>query len=888
MNFWMKKFSFLLLCLGCALFSQAQVALTGTVKDAMSGLGLPGAAVIYGEGKGTVTDFDGKFEMLLPAGIYTIQATYVGYTTQSKEVKLVKSAVNIDFLLESESMNEVEIIGDIALDRKTPVAFSNITPQRIREELGTQDLPMILNSTPGIHATQTGGGDGDSRVNIRGFNQRNVAVMVDGIPMNDMENGQVYWSNWFGLDVVTQKIQVQRGLGASKLAIPSVGGTINILSEGIEDKSKIVLSTEYGNNTNARATVGYNSGRLAGGWGITSSVSAKYNQGWVDNLISKQFFYFLKVTKEFGNQSLSFTVMGSPQQHYQRPGRLPISYYDSEYAKKEGVNFDSLPAPYNISDNSNLGLRHNQYWGYLERTRYDNNAPRELMSERINYYHKPILNLKHLWTPNSKFALSTILYSSFGNGGGTALLSSTFNSDGQTDFNGIYHSNTTGNIFTTPYDLAYVNDTSQYKSKNYIFSSVNNHIWVGLLSTAKYKLSDRFEMSGGIDARYYHTDRYRQMYDLLGGDYAVNVDGPNYNDPESKVVRKGDKFAYNIRSYVRQGGLFYLAEYRTDKFSTFLNLTGSMSLYNRVDYFALKVNGENVESGVKKFFGGTVKGGFNYNLSSNKSIFCNAGLISRAPMMANTYNSTKLDTYGGLKNEFVKSAELGYLVSRKGLRTSVNFYYSIWNNKPVTQSVTYGTESFNINVPGMNALHKGGEIEVSYTVNKKLEMDGVISIGDWKWTSNQAAIVSNQDGSQIIDTIFFSASGVKVGDAAQMQASYGIRYSPFKGFYIKPRVTYFDKYYSDFNPEDLQKGNAGRQSWKIPSYYTIDLNFGYNIPFSKKGQKLSIKVNLMNITNKVYISDARNNNFGKNFDVTSAGVFMGMGFRWNVGATYTF
>lgn len=90
----MKKYSFLLLFLFCALFSQAQVALTGTVKDALSGLGLPGAAVIYGEGKGTVTDFDGKFELMLPAGTYTVQATYVGYTTQSKEVKLVKSPVS--------------------------------------------------------------------------------------------------------------------------------------------------------------------------------------------------------------------------------------------------------------------------------------------------------------------------------------------------------------------------------------------------------------------------------------------------------------------------------------------------------------------------------------------------------------------------------------------------------------------------------------------------------------------------------------------------------------------------------------------------------------------------------------------------------------------------
>ena len=41
--------------------------------------------------------------------------------------------------------------------------------------------------------------------------------MIDGIPVNDMENGWVYWSNWFGLDAVTSNVQVQRGLEPLRL-----------------------------------------------------------------------------------------------------------------------------------------------------------------------------------------------------------------------------------------------------------------------------------------------------------------------------------------------------------------------------------------------------------------------------------------------------------------------------------------------------------------------------------------------------------------------------------------------------------------------------------------------------------------------------------------------
>ena len=112
--------------------------------------------------------------------------------------------------------------------------------------MADQDLPMLLNSTPGVYATQQGGGDGDARINIRGFNQRNVAVMIDGIPVNDMENGWVYWSNWFGLSSVTSNTQVQRGLGASKIAIPSVGGTMNIITKGISNKAGGMVKQSVG------------------------------------------------------------------------------------------------------------------------------------------------------------------------------------------------------------------------------------------------------------------------------------------------------------------------------------------------------------------------------------------------------------------------------------------------------------------------------------------------------------------------------------------------------------------------------------------------------------------------------------------------------------------
>jgi len=217
----MKKGGLLLLGLGICILSFAQQGLvTGKVIDKETGEALIGANVVYAPGKGTITNTDGKFELPLDPGSYDFQVSYVGYESKNRQIEVGGKTLILEFSLQSMTIDEVIITADYARARETPVAFTNVSPAKIEEELAGQDIPLILNSTPGVYATQQGGGDGDARITIRGFDQRNLAVMIDGIPVNDMENGWVYWSNWFGLDAVTRTMQVQRGLGASQLAPP--------------------------------------------------------------------------------------------------------------------------------------------------------------------------------------------------------------------------------------------------------------------------------------------------------------------------------------------------------------------------------------------------------------------------------------------------------------------------------------------------------------------------------------------------------------------------------------------------------------------------------------------------------------------------------------------
>ena len=157
----------------------------------------------------------------------------------------------------------------------------------------------------------------------------------------------------------------------------------------------------------------------------------------------------------------------------------------------------------------------------------------------------------------------------------------------------------------------------------------------------------------------------------------------------------------------------------------------------------------------------------------------------------------------------------------------------------------------------MNALHKGIEMDFIYKINRKLSIEGLLSLGDWIWTSSETIRLYDDNNNPIlnefgnpIDTSF-NAQGVHVGDAAQTQYGLSIRYEPTYNSYIKLRGTYFDNYYSDFDPLSLNGSNAGRESWVIPAYQLIDLHAGYKLKLSEKN-KLDVKLSILNLFNEMY------------------------------------
>ena len=400
MKNWFLNLAFLLFT--TVIFAQSGV-ITGEVIDGDYNAPLMGAGVqVKGTTRGVSTDMDGKYSIKVDNPTGTLEFTYLGYVTKAIPYKLVNGKAHLKVTLASDQQNLGEVVVtakssviDVAQERKTPVAVSTIQAAEIVEKLGTRELPEILNRTPSIYATKGGGGFGDSKVNMRGFSSKNVAVMVNGMPVNDMEAGTVYFSNWTGLSDVTSAMQVQRGLGASKLAIASVGGTLNFIlrAADMHQGGNVVLN--YGSNGEYKGTVSYNTGKSLTGWSASVLFSKNAGRKYVDATQFDAYSYYFALGYE-PSKKHSFQLMftGATQWHNQR-------YYSPsiEDAQKYGGS-DDKP-----------NRRYNSDWGYLNG---------EVFSLKKNIYHKPVAMLNWDWNISESTSLSTVAYASFGRGMGVS------------------------------------------------------------------------------------------------------------------------------------------------------------------------------------------------------------------------------------------------------------------------------------------------------------------------------------------------------------------------------------------------------------------------------------------------------------------------------------
>ena len=921
----MKKFFATAVFFAFALALIAQSTVNGTVIDAESGEPLIGASiVIKGTTIGTVTDLDGNFEFQVENGDHILVMSYTGYATieQSVNVSGATNLGSVELGFDAVGLKEVEVIASIAVDRRTPVAVTTLKGSQIEAKIGNQEFPEILRKTPSIYVTKEGGGFGDSRINVRGFDQRNTAVMINGIPVNDMENGWVYWSNWAGLADVTSSMQVQRGLGASKLAVPAVGGSINIVTNAADLRKGGTASVSIGNDGYQKYGLSLSSGLGEKGWAWSFQATHTRGDGYADGTMFRAYSYFASVTKQFNDKHmLSFTGLGAPQWHHQRfePGSF------------DGVTLRTFVDPDDTKEDfTNMGTKFNWLFGELDG---------EEFSWRKNFYHKPKVFLNHYWTISPKTDLKTSAYISFGRGGGTGprgrirAPGSIFDTDFRTrDANGHvrfddiirYNQGATisglgdpkegfngQNVVTSDGRIYFDDGSRSDQGSGYIRrASMNYHNWYGILSTLTTDLGNGFNLVGGIDVRYYLGEHFRRVENLLGADaYIARSDD---NNPANLITTEDAadfgnfqnssyKDGNNVLAYWNDGevswlGLFGQLEYTKNDLSAFLSLSASNQGFKRTDYFNYLESDPDRETDWQNFLGGTVKTGLNYNLDAKNNIFVNAGFFSRQPIFDNVFLNFVNDINEDIENQTVTAFEAGYGFRASKFNAKANVYYTKWGNRQFSQSVDITEDEEGLaTFSGVEQTHIGLELELYYQPTNNLSFNGMLSAGDWKYTDNFIADVTNTDTGENLGKSTLYTDGIKVGDAAQFTMNIGATYQIVDGLRIFADWYNADNLYAFFDvTDDATNGflfEPGNQVVELPSYSLVDAGISYN--FDVSSTNWTLRFNMNNVLDEEYISEMNTNisddpsTPNRNEFYDNRGIF-GFGRTWSAGLKIRF
>ncbi|SDS64364.1 TonB-dependent Receptor Plug Domain [Mucilaginibacter mallensis] len=837
------------MCLAYAQVATAQVHITGKLLDAQTKEPLIGATVLVkGTTKATSAALDGSFKLSVSSlSGTTLVISYVGYV--SKEIEVTDA--NIGTVLvnpNSASMKEVVVNANpsLKINRQTPVAASSVGQIYIDEHGAGAEFPELMKMTPGVTVSRSGGGYGDSRINIRGFSSNNVALLINGIPVNDVEAGKIYWNDWAGLQDVTTSMQVQRGLGASTIAVPSMGGTIDISTRSTDIKEGGTISQSIGSYGAQKTLISYATGLSPDGWAASFLLSrATGNSPTAEGEYYTGYNYFANISKIIGkNQTLSINYMGASQRH----GQLYTYNYVSTF------------------QNAPQGSRYNSDWGYYNGQQY---------SAEQNYYNKPLASINYNWNINKTTSWSTILYGTWGTGAadylaGTygSLLPGSSNEVPRTggtyspiDFNAIEDKNIAANTANgNGAATAYMQDV------------VNNHQQYGAISTIKKTVGDITYLAG-VDLRDYTGEHFQKVDNLFGSTYVQDTytgSKGNINNPNNQATF-GQKFNNDYTYDVVSEGAYAQAEYSKNDLTAFLTLSGSNTSNRRIDYFNYTPG--NQDSKWINFLGYQAKGGANYNLDAHNNIYANIGYIQRAPLVGSLFLNKNNSINTGAVPEKLFDYELGYGYTSAQFTANVNAYRTSYRDRSQVFSAPNTVDPaspYYINVSGLNEMHEGIEADAKYRPIQGVVLGGMLSIGDYYYTSNTgAAQVTSADGKTTTQPALL-VKGLKIGDtgsgvtggpsagSAQTTAGGTLDVKVLSHVTLGAQYLYYSHYYAAYNPSKISAANGFSQGefqpYDIPNVGTMDLDVVFR--FKMAGFDAEFIGNVYNVLNTKYISDA--------------------------------
>jgi len=858
----MKYLSILAIVVSITFQTFAQnVKVKGKVTDNQSKQPVSGASVVI-QNNETKTNQNGEFEISVAPGKYSIIITSDEISTYSTNVTVNESGIDLgEILVINKSSNSESGVAEITLSDSD---FDN--------DKSGQNISGLLHSANDAFVSAASYSFSSANFRIRGYDGENILMFMNGLPLNDPENGRASYSEWGGLNNVTRNKDSQHGLTPSDFSLGTVGGETNINVCAGQIRKQNNFSYALANKSyNNRIMYTYSTGMQENGWAFALSGSKRWAvNGYAEGTWYDAYSYFASAEKKLSeNHSLALTFLGSPYKRAMQAGAIQEAY------TLTGTHY------------------YNPNWGYQEG---------EKRNAKIRNVHQPSVILTDNLKINDATKLTTSAGYSFGRFGTTALNWYNAN-DPRPDYYRYFPSyqiadtNVHSEIpalmaenwkndpsvsqinWDKLYQVNYLANISGQSARYVVEEKRNDNKQLSFHTFLNHELNENISLNGGLMVLHSNTHYFKVMTDLLGANYWLDVDQfaerdfpsdtnamqNDLNNPNRHILT-GDKFGYDYNINYTQEILWGLSQFKYNKIEFYIGLQASNSSFYREGNM---LNGHYPTNSFGKseklnFFNYLTKGGLTYKLSGHHYFVTNATYYTKSPLPENSFLTPRVNNrlLTNLENEVVFGGEISYIYKGEVLNARITAYETSFNHQ--TDVKSYYDDQYHsfvqIALQGIDRIHQGIEFGADIKLTKEITATGVLNIGNYRYTSRPTETLSAENGS-VPDQTYKVYQKYFYVPGPQNAGTFGFKYNNSKYWFASANINYFDKMYLDFaasprtefamhslgvGPNDPVISEVTKQV-QLDGGYTLDLSIGKS--WKVNNYYLGFNLNVNNVLN---------------------------------------
>ena len=803
----MKKqiLSFLFVCFASLYSFAQQTTIRGVVNDMLTSQPIDAVLVqLEGTELTTLTDPQGAFALLLdvPLGEQMLVLSKDGFLNARYPVVVSEgSDLNLpDLMLEIDNSNDELFTITLSDDELND------------DSSGADNISGLLSASQDIFQRAAAFEFSSSFFRVRGLNTDNGTVLMNGIEMNKVFDGRPQWSNWGGLNDVLRSQELSTGFAPSSYTFGGLLGStnINLRASNYRAGGRITYSSSNRSYTN-RLMATYASGMLDGGWAYAFTLGRRWgDEGFQDGTFYDANSFFVSVEKKI-NDKHSLNLVG---------------FYTPNRRGKSSPNTQEV---FDLK-----GTTYNEYWGWHDG---------EKRNSRIRRIAEPVIMLNHYWDLSESSSLNTNVSYQFGELGNSRLdyagganpspayyqqlpsyfladddgpdyagayqSEQSFRNGGQVNWNRIYDANLTNNI-NGDY-AAYVlyedrSDDQQFNANTILEST----------------LSENLTLNAAVNYKRLKSHNFAEIVDMLGSNSGyLNIDSFDQvqfdlQNP-NRVVGKGDTFRYNFNIDANVLSGFAQAQFKYNKVDFFLAGSYTATEYQREGLYQTETYADNsLGKGRKLSFGGVgAKGGFTYKFSGKHIFNINAGYLTKAPSVRNTFTNSRENhavvgdiTGVDITEEKITSFDANYIFRSSTVKARLTGYYTQMQDANEISfyfadgisGVDEGTAFVQEILQGIDKTHMGIEFGMEAQITPSIKLTGVASVGQFTYDNNPNLVLTSSD---FVDGLNFGESNLKdyrIAAGPQQAASIGFEYRDPNYWWFGTTANFFADTYVDVSP----------------------------------------------------------------------------------------